>query len=58
MGLKIISVEQATEVKENSAFLISSVKAKKELIQQLISLGIRERQIFIYDLGTDWLLLP
>lgn len=58
MGLKIISVEQATEVKGNSAFLISSVKAKKELIQQLISLGIRERQIFIYDLGIDWLLLP
>ncbi len=57
MGLKIISVDQAAEIKEDSAFLIASVKAKEELIQQLIFLGVKEKQIYVYDIGIDWLLL-
>lgn len=57
MGLEIVSVEHVCEEKENKAFLICSVRGLKELTRQLISLGVKESQVYAYDLGIDWLLL-
>ena len=57
MGVKITSVEKACEDRQNRAYIISHSGAKKELKQQLNSFGVEDEQIYIYDLGCDWLFL-
>lgn len=57
MGMEIVSVEEACENSAEKAYVIANPRAKKELILQLNSHGIKNSQIFIYDLGCDWIFL-
>lgn len=57
MGLKIDSVEHSCKEKEDRAYLVCSINGLRELVQQLISFGVCEEQIYAYDIGGDWLLL-
>ena len=57
MGIDIVAVENVCEETDDRAYLICSVRGLKELTRQLISFGVRESQIYAYDLGIDWLLL-
>lgn len=57
MGLEIVSVEKACDNGEDGAYVIANPRARNELKQQLNSLGIRDEQIFVFDLGYDWLFL-
>ncbi len=57
MGLEIVSVEEACKEFTKKAYIIANPGAKKELAVQLNSYGVKDNQIFIYDLGCDWLFL-
>ena len=57
MSLEIVSVEEACRESERKAYVIANPGARKELAVQLNSYGIKDNQIFIYDLGCDWLFL-
>lgn len=57
MGLEIVSVEKACEKSAEKAYIIANNGAKKELVSQLNLYGVKDSQIFVYDLGCDWLFL-
>ena len=57
MGLEIVSVEKGCIDSQDKAFIIANPRAKKELLMQLNSYGVKNEQIFIYDLGCEWIFL-
>ena len=57
MGIEIVSVESVCEETDNRAYLVCSMGGLKELTRQLIARGVKESQVYAFDLGIDWLLL-
>lgn len=57
MGIEIVSVESVCEETDNRAYLVCSMGGLKELTRQLIACGVKENQVYAFDLGIDWLLL-
>ena len=57
MGLNIISIEEAGSQVKEKAYIILNTRAKKELREQIKTLGAADEQIYSYEFGTDWFLI-